>query len=1119
MAIPILPSIATGRAGRLQFNQFGNWQSHNDADFLDKFIGSLAEGNDITDIGNIDSIPNIWAKPLLFKMALFDNPSDNSGFVKGLKDRIIGEWRALLAMFALKDIRHLNLTVEHIDLSSDSSPLAQVFKTLAPHESLDGDSNAWASGIYIIYLNRLPIALTSPLTLISTVADYSEIFKGHLNKPWSNDKSTLTDPITMLTNDDLVALKVWLENLQFNLQSLRNNSKSNSNSALINTLKSCVDSYVDDVEKNIDNDNSGSFSIQDSGLPLYQGMAHLLRDSIKSNVVNTTSAVELVIKSGRANKKLLLVSPEMVREFARQERVAPERLAIWDGLCANDIKEESLQNGPSQIGVVHLNGIEYRRPEDFFQKDIVLIDGGEFPNALEFGGARRLQDANIASILPIKVELAEIFSPEEICQRLTIEYDQNKNTATLTFVFPLTGANGRESKYTFKKTYKDENLIYVFKEIPVVELWPNIRSESWKNYYLYYANYKASEQALADDFYYVAPYSYGKDLSVNMPAGGLANRFTIKMEDIPEALAFTYVAKDGRHYDAGMIFLKKPELVKPQNNLSWKIGVDFGTSATMIYFVDSNGIPKPLVIKPHLFQIMNSGDARTSTFLDFIASESSQHENGSFLSIFHLLNPQASNDILPLQDGHVFMLSSKNAKYFNQLASQIDANLKWQPDPFGRLKTRAFIKQICLQAAVEALANNVSSIDWHFSYPTAFATAQYQSFTSICNQAVAEAENKSVGQVDNVSFYSESAASAYYFNKLDNVATNFVNGAICVDIGAGTTDISIISGRPGRIIFHTSVQFAGRYLFRPIYNNFDLFNLGDSSIQSQIATLGDKEKKQAVIDAAMRDYSQQYIENLPMIMEQTDVKNVLQTSQFALAGLFYYLGKILKALNAANGYYSSDSLPPVFVGGNGSRIFDWLACGRNKVQGNPYFQVIEDILLASSGFADADDFKINLSKDSKVEVASGMLSDMPTNSANFFNPRQIMQDLTTNFKGEYTKDALFAGAEFSMNNQRLHATSFISAEDISQGISVNSAEEFGKFIDLFNNSPDLWADGLIYQGSSLREKKSAKVKQSMLRDIARQADGFYVDQIGQPVGNIFVEPVFIVELKRCLEML
>ena len=109
-----------------------------------------------------------------------------------------------------------------------------------------------------------------------------------------------------------------------------------------------------------------------------------------------------------------------------------------------------------------------------------------------------------------------------------------------------------------------------------------------------------------------------------MPSGGLANRFTIKMEDLPEALSFTYIAKDGQRYDAGMIFLKKPDLVQPQSNLSWKIGVDFGTSATMLYFVDSNGVPKPLVINPHLFQIMNSGDARTSTVLNFIASESSE---------------------------------------------------------------------------------------------------------------------------------------------------------------------------------------------------------------------------------------------------------------------------------------------------------------------------------------------------------------------------------------------------------------------------------------------------------------------------------------------------------------
>ena len=58
----------------------------------------------LEDVGNIDSIPDVCAKPLLFKMALFDLESTKE-FVAGLHDRVLGEWRAILAMLALKNVK------------------------------------------------------------------------------------------------------------------------------------------------------------------------------------------------------------------------------------------------------------------------------------------------------------------------------------------------------------------------------------------------------------------------------------------------------------------------------------------------------------------------------------------------------------------------------------------------------------------------------------------------------------------------------------------------------------------------------------------------------------------------------------------------------------------------------------------------------------------------------------------------------------------------------------------------------------------------------------------------------------------------------------------------------
>ena len=53
----------------------------------------------------IDSIPSMWARPLLFEMALYNDRHP-------VHTRILGEWRGLLAMLALKEWCDFPLTTE-----------------------------------------------------------------------------------------------------------------------------------------------------------------------------------------------------------------------------------------------------------------------------------------------------------------------------------------------------------------------------------------------------------------------------------------------------------------------------------------------------------------------------------------------------------------------------------------------------------------------------------------------------------------------------------------------------------------------------------------------------------------------------------------------------------------------------------------------------------------------------------------------------------------------------------------------------------------------------------------------------------------------------------------------
>lgn len=1109
MPYPILPQIDNNRC-QIAFTSSGVWDEHNDSKFLDKLVNSLDQGNSLANVRSIDSIPHVWAKPLLFKMALFD--SDNQ-FVQGLKDHVNGEWRSLLAMLALKNMMHLSLTVTQINLNTDTSAEAGVFSRLAPKDSLDGNATTWVTHTYIINFDGAPIAMTSPLTLVATAADYAANLKAPLTQPWSNDGSSLSDPTPHLGNTELNALSFWLDDLRQNLTALAALKGANIN--LINNLLGCLNSYINDVNARITIQNTATLQIAPSPLNLSPLLNGLLQNTVISTVPITTSNVKLVLDSQRTNRQLLLISPQMLQELEHQSGIPLAQIAIWGGLTANRITENTLHYGHAQIGNLPLINIEFRRPEEFFQDKIILIHGADvFPTALDFAGKAVLNNSRLTAVLPIKPELAEIFSPKEIGKRISISYNDNNGTATLSFEFTLSGTNGNPTRYFFRKSYSQSNntLIVANTTIPVLEIWPNFRSDLWQNYYLHYSNPRSESDnpnQPPKNLCFFKPWSLNKDFRAFLPQNALADIFTAKLDCFPDALICTYVTKDAVPIEAGMVFLKKPKYIPSEPFSNWKIGVDFGTSATMLFFAKNGQEPQPLNIKPHLLKITNSDDAsRNRNSLNFISPDENIIHDGSFLSVFHLLNHQVKNNIRPLQDGHVLLLTSKSP-YLGQpqYANYIDTNLKWTNTLH---KIDAYISQICMQAFVEALSNGVSAVEWHFSYPIAFTATQKRNFKIICNDAVKNATNNPAVEGN---FHSESEASAYYFFNLNGQT---LDNAICIDIGAGTTDISVISDS-GRIIFHTSIQYAGRSLFHPIYENFKVFGL--AGVEGNNIT---DDKAQAAIDLDMRDNSDNYINNLGRIVTDSNIpaRRALQLSQLAVAGLFYYLGKVLKALHDTN-CYTSDTLPQVFIGGNGSRIFHWLTLGDNtsdNIANDPFLSVFGDILSATTDLQSGKygGFTLQLSQRPKVEVAGGMLSPTPANVAasQFYNQNDIDTKLSAAFPGQYSPNAVIAGAHFSTKNnshkaEAHKAEDFLTAQQINNGVEIDNLDELEKFIKTFNNS-----EGLILNGIATTNNQNYN---NTLAKVLRGTTGFYSNQINKPTNEIAVEPVFIVELRELIK--
>ena len=1068
---PMLPKV--NDAAKVLRDEAGVWKS-TDINFLRSLADGLDSGDSIRDMGSIDSIPDMWARPLLFRLALFD-AEPTKQFVTGLHEKVRGEWRALLAMFALKNFKQLDLKARQVNLLEDRSELATILKSLAPTESLSGDKNAWLTDIYVITLDGRPLATTSPTTLITCAADYEEIFAGKLSAPWSTNRRTLTDPIKFLSAAEVNALKFWLENLYGKVQRLEKIGARAKE--LSNALLKALADYQRDVAQAQTN-AAGTFDFVPSNLNLHAGLARLLDETVKGRVARVEdSAVRLLT----AKKNLLLVSPESVRDFARLEGVNASQLVVWQGISANDITAEKLSDR-TKIGRVNLGNVQFRRPEDFFCERMAVTEPADaFPNALKIRGTNNLLATDLTPILPVKRELLELFTAEEISARLSITDDEEN--FYVHFDFPLSGVDNRGVDFRRTKTYPKRELIYIDREVPVAELWPNFRRAGWTDYFLYYENFQAQsdDDRLAEDIFFVAPFGQEKIL---------ANRFTQKLDAFPDALICTYnppphVAR--QPFEIGAILLAKPKLVEADISLTRKISVDFGTSSTMIFFADNDGQPQPLKLSPQLYKVTESGGARAQTFRHFIPSQMPERADGSFLSVFHLLNTAAVKEIRPLVDGHVFLLSSENTRVFEKFAAHIDANLKWADDDFQRRKTAAYIAQICLQAAAQAQADGASQVEWNFSYPTAFSQAQKTSFMQICREVVG-----------NATFWAESKAAAYHFNTLDGKAGNFAQGAICVDIGAGTTDISVVSGQPPRIVYHTSIRYAARQMFKPIYDNFELF--AGEKISGKFT---DESQRLAVIDADLRAHSEKYLADLKFITGREQVKNVLQAAQFATAGLFHYLGELVKVLHDY-GHYRESKIPYVFVGGNGARIFSWLT-GGTELDGNIYLDVLGKIFVAASGLEAQKKFRLHMSSQPKIEVASGMISPRPANDDDFFDADKINREMFGD-ADEFIYAAQLAGADFVQDGENQAAGSFVSAHDLADGLTVTSLREFKIFVDRFNASGKLWAEGIDFNDEFAEE-------------LIRDANNFFVDKRGRDIKKLSVEPIFVAELKLWLSAL
>jgi hypothetical protein len=1001
---PLLPKLKDGAGNKVtNFNLPGLWDTRDQGE-LDRLSESLEISSIDPENFKIACIPDAWARPLLFDMALFDANHLLHG-------QILDEWRGFLAMFALKELRNIMrlnvvpVTIPNMkSIPDDTEEFLKALSRLVPMISLSKDTN-W-NNLYIIMFGPYPIGLTSPTTLVCTSLDYKQYIEGIA---WVDDDGSLTDPTTFLNGEEKGKLWGWLDILKNGIS-----NHTGTDRALLGKILKLIGNFQTDLFQGIGN-NATTINLSDYGLGMQNGIFQYIEKSIQGEWDENMSHV--ILKARIPNEKDILI---IDKDIPTAWKMNDYDVIVSGGISMAMLDFKNLGVDPTSLGTTSLpDKFRWQMPESFFTDKFYVfpqlnaLPGAEIPGK---AGTLNLNGKSITPILPIR---ADILKYLDVKDRISF-VPNSSGGIRVTLKLPLTDYKGVIRDFSIVREY-GKNDITEIPSTPPVEIWPNFKLAGWSVYYTYIS-------LRAIDNFDIEPYVLGAQPDEQKIDGRCK---IAKTKSFPEAIKCMF---DGQ--EAGLILLKQPvELAK--TDARWLVGVDFGTTSTNVYVNDYHQAPFPIKFGAKFLQVTDPLAAELSPIFDDFLPYGDY--GAPFLSIFHDFLRTMQPPLRPLLDGHIYFL--EDYKNFSASTAAVVADLKWSQDPSVRNRTLAFLEQLCLQCSAEAAIKGVSSISWKFSYPTAFSVKDLEDFRNIWHQIVNNcADLTGITMKDafdqlNVEKEIESIASARYFSVSPEQAP-FAAGTVCVDIGGGTSDISIWQSR--ELKWQTSLRFAGRNLFLDLLllkpNFLSIFGIDNAVIANldDIALIKrDKIAFYAQMDSVISEEGQKWLNNLAVFAGTPEVKGFTQLIALGLSGLFYYIGLTLKHLKNANVYKSG--MPSIYIAGNGGKLFHWLCPGGFNARSH-FNTLFRNMLLKASGFTDTTPFNIRLSRALKSEAAFGL----------------VCENAPLTYNQDNMGDNILAGETFKDGEELLFIVSHEFQPELDQGnIPEALQQEFaGKNITL-----------------------------------------------------------------------
>ena len=612
-----------------------------------------------------------------------------------------------------------------------------------------------------------------------------------------------------------------------------------------------------------------------------------------------------------------------------------------------------------------LPDIEWKDPQNLFLEEFRFVDKKDaLPGAFLPQGTKLIfQGQSITPLIPLKPILLHYFTPEDLIAKVELAQINSSDGPQVRVILDLPLSELKDDprqpkNYQIYKNYpiKEENAL---PEVPILEIWPNFRAEGWHSYYAFYYDGEFGE----DTFQVYLPEAKERHPFVNGRGAYQIDR----LEKFPSFIE----CQDSSGNCIGLILLKTPEEIRLQDR--WKIGVDFGTSFTNVY-VNNNRTVEPLSMESlHLKVTEVLTETRRPVLFEYFIPESFIPTEKP-LPLESVLTtkgkPERHKNLeRPIIDGRIYIPDHSS---FEALPGWIETNLHWNNYAANKL----FLKNLALYGSAVAAKNGVGQIQWCISYPSAFDYSSRKKYAKTWENITEELQVTTgiehfCPEVDNLNFFrSKNAAFAQYFADMegfDLVRTT------CIYMRRETSDISVWYNN--ELIHQCSVLFAGRHLlsdFLELNPNFfsQLFeqNLRDWNQLTE-------DKFRAKLDVFLRLESENWLKNKRDFAEDDPkFQGFIRLMAIGIGGLYYYVGTTLGVLEQ-KGKYQSREITPVYIGGNGSQVLNWLAERGRFLADSEISDLLSQMLNKGSGFNDRILEKTRLSQRPEDEVACGLVLD------------------------------------------------------------------------------------------------------------------------------------------------